>query len=56
MNLGTKIKELMDLAGYTGEVIFKPLLGGKNNQAFQVQADGKIFFLKHYFFHPADRR
>lgn len=56
MTLKKQITCLLKEAGFSGVANVKPLAGGKNNQVFCVEADGRQFLLKSYFWHPADQR
>ena len=56
MTFTKQITCLLKEAGFSGIANIKSLAGGKNNQVFCIEADGKQFLLKSYFWHPADRR
>ncbi len=50
------IKILLSKMGLYGEYFLTPLKGGRNNRAFRLKCNGHEFFLKAYFYSPADPR
>jgi hypothetical protein len=50
------ITELLSKIGLNAEYHLMPLKGGRNNRAFKLNCDELDFFLKYYFYSPADPR
>lgn len=50
------IKELLLKIGLNTKYYLIPLKGGRNNRAFKLICDSREFFLKEYFYSPADPR
>lgn len=48
--------ELLSKIGLDCDFKLVPLQGGRNNKVFRLDADGKNFLLKSYFFSPQDSR